>query len=69
MKFCHSQINGWNWRTSCLTKLAKLRRPKIASSPSYVANRPKTNAVILLNMGHTLRGECSHLQDKEWALR
>jgi hypothetical protein len=27
---------------------------------SYVDYRPKTNAVILLNMGHTLRGE--HMQ-------
>jgi hypothetical protein len=40
-------------------KLAKLRRAKITRSPSYVDYRPKTNAVILLNMGHTLRGECT----------
>jgi hypothetical protein len=39
-------------------KLARLRRPKIECSPSYVADRPKTNAVILLGMGHTQRGEC-----------
>jgi hypothetical protein len=38
-------------------KLARLRRPKIAYSPSYADYRPKTNAVILLDMGHTLRGE------------
>jgi hypothetical protein len=36
-------------------KLARLRRPKIACSPSYVDYRPKTNAVILLDMGHTLK--------------
>jgi hypothetical protein len=36
-------------------KLVRLRRPKIACSPSYVDYRPKTNAVIL-SMGHTLRG-------------
>jgi hypothetical protein len=38
-------------------KLARLRRPKIACSPSYVDYRPKTNAVILLDMAHTLMGE------------
>jgi hypothetical protein len=40
-------------------KLAKLRRPKIACSPSYMDYRPKTNAVILLDTGNTLRGECA----------
>jgi hypothetical protein len=30
-----------------------LRRPKITCSPSYAEYRPKTNAVILLDMGHT----------------
>jgi hypothetical protein len=38
--------------------LAWLRRPKIICSPSYIDYRPKTNAVILLDMCHTLRGEC-----------
>jgi hypothetical protein len=38
--------------------LARLRRPKIGCSPSYVDYRPKTNAVILLDLGHTLKGEC-----------
>jgi hypothetical protein len=38
-------------------KLARLGRTKIACSPSYVDYKPKTNAVILLDMGHTLRGE------------
>jgi hypothetical protein len=38
-------------------KLARLRKPKIVCSPSYVDLRPKTNAVILLDMGHTLMGE------------
>jgi hypothetical protein len=63
MKFCHSQVNGWNWRTSSQVKLARLKRPKIACSPSYVDYEqicgPKTNAVILLDMDHTLRGECA----------
>jgi ribosomal protein L6P/L9E len=31
-------------------------------SPSYVHYRPKTNAVILLDMGHTLWEE--HVQEK-----
>jgi hypothetical protein len=38
--------------------LVRLRRPKIISSPSYVDFRPKTNAVILLDMGHILWEEC-----------
>jgi hypothetical protein len=58
MKFCHSQVNGWNWRISSLVKLARLKRPKIACSPSSADYRPKTNATILLDMGHRLRGEC-----------
>jgi hypothetical protein len=43
-------------------KLAMLRRPKIACSPSYADDRPKTNVVILLDMSHTLRGE--HTQEE-----
>jgi hypothetical protein len=38
-------------------KLVRLRRQKIASSPSYADYRPKTNAIILLDMGHKLREE------------
>jgi hypothetical protein len=34
-------------------KLARLRRPKAAYYPSYVDYKPKTNAAILWNMGHT----------------
>jgi hypothetical protein len=41
-------------------KLPKLRRPKIVCSPLYADFRAKTNAVILMDMGHTLRGE--HVQ-------
>jgi hypothetical protein len=59
MKFCHSQVNGWNWRTSSEVKSARLRRPKVTCSPSYADYKPKTNAVILSDMGHTLRGKCS----------
>jgi hypothetical protein len=39
-------------------KLARLRQPKIVYFPSYEDFRSKTNAVISLDMGHTLRGEC-----------
>jgi hypothetical protein len=43
-------------------KLAKLRKPKIGCSPSYADFRCKTNAIILLDMGHTLRGK--HIQEE-----
>jgi hypothetical protein len=42
-----------------LSKVSKLRKQKLACSLSYVDYRPKTNAVILLDMGHILRGECA----------
>jgi hypothetical protein len=35
-------------------KLAKLRKPKIICSPSYVDFRSKTNAVILPDLVHVL---------------
>jgi hypothetical protein len=41
-------------------KLARLRRPKIIYSLSYMNFKPKTNAVILLDMDHPLRGEHIH---------
>jgi hypothetical protein len=40
-------------------QLARLRKPKITCSPSYTDYRPKTNAVIVLDTGHTLREECA----------
>jgi hypothetical protein len=39
--------------------MARFRRPKIACSPSYADYRHKTNAIVLLEFGHTLKGECS----------
>jgi hypothetical protein len=45
-------------------KLARLRRPKLACSPTYADYRPQTNAVILLDMGHTLR-ENVHGRNRE----
>jgi hypothetical protein len=85
-KFCHSQLDKWNWKTSSLAMLARLRRPKIICSPSYdfwssawltsslamlarlrrpkiicspsyADFRPKTNAVILLDMVHMPKEE------------
>jgi hypothetical protein len=38
-------------------RLAWLRRPKILCSPSNVDFRSRENAVVLLNLGHTLRRE------------
>jgi hypothetical protein len=43
-----------------LVKLA--RKAKNCVFSSYAEFRPKTKAVILLNMGHMLRGE--HLQEE-----
>jgi hypothetical protein len=34
-------------------KFARLRKPKITCSPSSADHRPKTNAVMLQDMGHT----------------
>jgi hypothetical protein len=38
-----------------LSEVSQTQRPKITCSPSCVDYRPKTNTVILLDMGHTLR--------------
>jgi hypothetical protein len=40
-----------------LSDLARLRRPKIECSLSYVDFRSRPNAAILLDLGHMLRGE------------
>jgi hypothetical protein len=40
-------------------KFVQLRRTKIPCTPSYAYYRPKTNAVTLLDMGLTLRGDCT----------
>jgi hypothetical protein len=41
-----------------LSEITRLRRPRILMF-SYADYRPKTNAVILLDTVHTLRGECT----------
>jgi hypothetical protein len=43
--------------------LARLRRPKIICSPSYVNFRSRANTAMWLEFGHMLRGE--HIQE-EW---
>jgi hypothetical protein len=53
MKFCHLQANEWNWRTSSYAKLIRFRRPKSICSPSFSDYRPKTNAAILSDTGHS----------------
>jgi hypothetical protein len=40
-----------------LSKVSRERRSKITCSPSFVDYRPKISAIILWDMGHTLRGE------------
>jgi hypothetical protein len=55
MKSYHLQVSGWNWRTSSSVRFARLRKPKIVCSPSYVDFRSKINAVILIDMGQNLK--------------
>jgi hypothetical protein len=43
--------------TGELKWLVRFKRPKIICSPSYADYRLEINTVILLDMGHTLRGE------------
>jgi hypothetical protein len=40
-----------------LSGVSEAQKAKNLCSPSYVVFRPKTNAVILLDMSHMLRGE------------
>jgi hypothetical protein len=44
-----------------LSKVSQVQNAK-NRSPSYADFRPKTSAVILLDMGHMLRGE--HIQEE-----
>jgi hypothetical protein len=57
MECYHSQVNGWNWRTSFWVNLARLRRPKIICSPSDAVFRSRVNIAMLLDLGHMTRGE------------
>jgi hypothetical protein len=40
-------------------KLVRLKRTKAAYSPSYADCRPRTNAVILWDIGHTKERLCT----------
>jgi hypothetical protein len=40
-------------------KLVRLLSPKVACSLSYADYRPKTNAALLWDMGHTKRRSCT----------
>jgi hypothetical protein len=42
-----------------LSKVSQAQKAKNHMFSPYVDYRPKTNAIILLDMGHTLRGECA----------
>jgi hypothetical protein len=46
------------------SRLARLRRPKLVCSPSYVDFRSRANAAVVLDLGHMTRRE--HIQE-EWA--
>jgi hypothetical protein len=63
MKSYHSQVNGWNWRTSSCARLARLIRLKIVYSPSYADFSSRANPAMLFDLSHTLRGE--HIRE-EW---
>jgi hypothetical protein len=45
-----------------LSNVSQAQKAKILCSPSYADFRSKTNAVILIDMGHMLRGE--HIQEE-----
>jgi hypothetical protein len=51
---------GNKWMEQENIILTRLTRPKIIFSSSYENFRPKTNAVILFDMGHMLSGEYIH---------
>jgi hypothetical protein len=57
MKSYHSQVNGWNWRTSFSAMLARLRKPKIVCCPSYVDFRSRANTAMWLDLGYMTREE------------
>jgi hypothetical protein len=50
-----------------LSKVSQVQKAKNRMFSSYVDYRPKTIAVILLDMGHILRGEC--VQEEEGNLK
>jgi hypothetical protein len=59
MSFTSKQVELEN---IILSKVSQAQKAKNSCFPSYADYRPKTNAVMLLDMGHTLRGE--HAQEE-----
>jgi hypothetical protein len=57
MKSYHFEGNGWSWRTSFWARSARLRRPKIVCSPSYVDFRSRANEAMWMDLGHMIRWE------------
>jgi hypothetical protein len=49
----------WMELESIILSKVRLRRSTISCSSSHVNYRPQTNAVILLDMDYTLKGECA----------
>jgi hypothetical protein len=52
MESYHLQVNEWNWRTSFWARLARLRRPEIVCSASYVDFMSRANTAMCLNLDH-----------------
>jgi hypothetical protein len=46
MKFCQSQVNEWNCRTSSSVKLTRLRQANATFSLSYVEYKPSTSNIM-----------------------
>jgi hypothetical protein len=61
-KSYHLQVNGWNWRTSLWERSARLRRPKIVCSHSYVNFRSRENTAMWLDLGSHDKGR-AHMGD------
>jgi hypothetical protein len=49
-----SFASKWMELENIILSKVRLKKPKITCSPSYADYRPKTNAEIVLKMGHTL---------------
>jgi hypothetical protein len=52
-----SFTSKWMELENIILSEGRLRITKVTCSPSYVDYRPKTNAIVSLDMGHILRGE------------
>jgi hypothetical protein len=49
-----------------LSEVNQVPKAKITCFPLYVGYRPKTNAVMLLDMGHTPRGDYAWEGIRKW---